>query len=107
MQPQDMPRKEDSRMMLVKNCRKMTVVANQRMQANSRKRTRNPVRTRFRAFTRALALARSGDMSIGSEIAVSAIAPSLFHEWSRQGADVDRQTSATESPARTQRTYMK
>src|SRR5438876_1137817 len=47
MQPQDMPRKHASRITLVKNCRKITFAANQRMHANSRKRTRNPVRKRL------------------------------------------------------------
>src|SRR5205807_2448689 len=53
MHPQDMPKKHASRTTLVKNCRKITLAANQRMHANSKNRTRNPVRKRLRPCVRA------------------------------------------------------
>src|SRR5437867_969298 len=53
MHPQDMPKKHASRTTLVKNCRKITLAANQRMHANSKNRTRNPVRKRLRPCERA------------------------------------------------------
>src|ERR1700746_3573631 len=46
-QPHDMPKKDAIRTTFVKNCKKMTENANQRMQASSRKSTRKPTRKRF------------------------------------------------------------
>src|SRR5438132_104120 len=53
MQPQDIPKKHASRITFVKNCRKITLAANQRMHASSKNRTRNPVRKRLRPCERA------------------------------------------------------
>src|SRR2546430_8824609 len=47
MHPHDIPRKHAIRTTLVKNCKKITLAANQRMHANSRNRTRMPVRKRL------------------------------------------------------------
>src|SRR5262249_55616299 len=46
-QPHDIPKKEAMRTTFVKNCRKMTEAANQRMHDSSRKSTRKPTRKRF------------------------------------------------------------
>src|SRR5437867_8279141 len=63
MHPQDMPKKHASRTTLVKNCRKITLAANQRMHANSKNRTRNPVRKRLRPCVRASICAGAGTLA--------------------------------------------
>ena len=88
MQPQDIPRKQASRTTLVKNCRKITLAANQRILANSKNRTRNPVRNRLSPSVRTLIMRGSAAVyprSLSSNWAPMSIGALLLESSQRGG----------------------